>query len=54
MLRKAAEKYNIDLAESWMIGDSQRDVVAGMAAGCQTVLLQKQLRLLDAVEDIKL
>ena len=54
MLRKAAGKYNIDLAESWMIGDSQRDVVAGMAAGCQTVLLQKQLRLLDAVEDIKL
>lgn len=54
MLRKAAEKYNIDLAESWMLGDSQRDVDAGKAAGCQTVLLQKQLRLLDAVEDIKL
>ena len=39
MLLAAAEKYNIDLAESWMIGDSGRDVQAGRAAGCRTALI---------------
>ena len=39
MLLAAAEKYNIDLAESWMIGDSGRDVQAGQAAGCRTALI---------------
>lgn len=39
MLLAAAEKYNIDLAESWMIGDSSRDVQAGQAAGCRTALI---------------
>ena len=33
MLLKAAEDWNIDLAESYMIGDSDRDVQAGTAAG---------------------
>lgn len=39
MLLRAAEKYNIDLSESWMIGDSARDEAAGKAAGCRTALL---------------
>ena len=39
MLLAAAEKYNLDLAESWMIGDSGRDVQAGQAAGCRTALI---------------
>jgi D-glycero-D-manno-heptose 1,7-bisphosphate phosphatase len=39
MLLAAAEKYNIDLAQSWMIGDSGRDVQAGQAAGCRTALI---------------
>lgn len=34
MLLQAAEKYNIELAESWMVGDSERDMEAGRAAGC--------------------
>lgn len=33
----AAEKFNIDLSQSWMIGDSERDTGAGRAAGCTTV-----------------
>lgn len=36
MLREMAEKYNIDLAGSFMIGDDQRDMQAGKAAGCRT------------------
>lgn len=34
MLLKAAERYNIDLSESWMLGDSERDMEAGRRAGC--------------------
>jgi D-glycero-D-manno-heptose 1,7-bisphosphate phosphatase len=36
LLVEAAEEFRIDLAESWMIGDSESDVLAGSAAGCRT------------------
>lgn len=39
MLLQAAEKYNIDLSKSFMIGDSMRDVEAGNNAGCISILL---------------
>lgn len=39
MLLEAAEKYHIDLALSWMIGDSRNDVEAGRRAGCRTALV---------------
>ena len=40
MLHQAAEQLNIDLSQSWMVGDSERDVEAGKRAGCEkTVLL---------------
>jgi D-glycero-D-manno-heptose 1,7-bisphosphate phosphatase len=39
MLLKAAAQYGIDLAASWMIGDSENDVEAGRRAGCRTVLV---------------
>lgn len=39
MLLKAAEDYNIDLKNSWMIGDNENDVKAGINAGCKTVLI---------------
>lgn len=39
LLLKAAEDYNIDLSESWMIGDGENDVMAGLAAGCKTALI---------------
>ncbi|MFA6134066.1 MAG: HAD family hydrolase [Phycisphaerae bacterium] len=39
MLLKAAREMDIDLAASWMIGDSGRDIEAGRRAGCRTVLL---------------
>lgn len=39
MLLKAAEDYNIDLQSSWMIGDGQNDIQAGIAAGCHTALI---------------
>lgn len=39
MLLQAAEDYNIDLSQSWMVGDGENDVLAGVNAGCSTVLL---------------
>ena len=39
MLKKAAKEMNIDLGRSWMIGDSDRDIRAGVKAGCKTILL---------------
>ena len=39
LLIKAAKDYNIDLDESWMIGDSDTDVKAGIAAGCHTAYI---------------
>lgn len=39
MLLQAAEDFNIDLDQSWMIGDGENDVEAGQAAGCKTVLI---------------
>ncbi len=37
MLLNAAADLSIDLSRSWMIGDSESDVEAGIAAGCRTV-----------------
>ena len=39
LLQKAADKYNLDLANSYMVGDSYTDVLAGRAMGVKTVLL---------------
>lgn len=39
MLLKAARDFNIDLTQSWMIGDGEWDIQAGDNAGCKTVLI---------------
>jgi D-glycero-D-manno-heptose 1,7-bisphosphate phosphatase len=39
MLLEAAEKWNIDLVHSWMIGDSMSDIEAGQRAGTKTAYL---------------
>ncbi len=40
MLLTAANKFDVDLTQSWMIGDAVTDVQAGLAAGTQPLLLQ--------------
>ena len=42
MLRLAARELDIDLAGSWLIGDDQRDIEAGRAAGCRTILVDSR------------
>lgn len=44
MLLDAAGDNDIDLAASWMIGDSESDIEAGRGAGCRTI------RIADASE----
>lgn len=39
MLFKAAQDLNIDLEQSWMIGDGKNDIQAGKNAGCRTALI---------------
>ena len=34
-----ADDYNIDLSQSYMIGDGENDIKAGLAAGCKAVLV---------------
>lgn len=42
LMFEAASKHNIDLEASWVIGDSETDVEAGLAAGCKTVLISER------------
>ena len=39
LLLLLAEDLDIDLSESWMVGDAASDVAAGRAAGCHTALI---------------
>lgn len=41
MILQAARDMGLDLARSWMIGDQERDVLAGRAAGCRTILFSR-------------
>ena len=40
MLLTAAEEMDIDLSQSWMIGDSTGDIEAGLRAGCRTIFIK--------------
>jgi D-glycero-D-manno-heptose 1,7-bisphosphate phosphatase len=39
MLTDAAATWNIDLKQSFMVGDRWRDIEAGQAAGCKTIFI---------------
>jgi len=44
LLLSAAREHGIDLGRSFMVGDRWRDVEAGRAAGCRTVLVEMGYR----------
>ena len=39
MLNEAVAEWNVDLGASYMVGDSARDVAAGQAVGCFSVMV---------------
>lgn len=45
MILQSARDMGLDLARSWMIGDQERDILAGRAAGCRTVLFSRDAEL---------
>ena len=50
---QAAKDFNIDLSQSYMIGDSNRDIEAGKNAGCKdSYLIDKEQSLLTIVSKI--
>ena len=44
MLLSASDEMDIDLSQSWKIGDSSRDIEAGLRAGCKTILVTRLSR----------
>ncbi|HWE01349.1 MAG TPA: HAD-IIIA family hydrolase [Tepidisphaeraceae bacterium] len=38
MILQSADRLDLDLTRSWVIGDAPRDIEAGKAAGCRTIL----------------
>ncbi|MBA4602613.1 D-glycero-alpha-D-manno-heptose-1,7-bisphosphate 7-phosphatase [Thermoactinomyces mirandus] len=52
MILKLAQKYHVDLSQSWMIGDRTTDLEAGNRAGCQSILISKDYTLIDFANDL--
>ncbi len=47
MLFKAAREMQLDLSQSWMVGDSLSDMLAGINAGCRGTILVRTGHALD-------
>ncbi len=39
LILRAADKYGLDLSQSWMVGDRWKDIAAGRAAGLKTIFV---------------
>ena len=52
MLLNAAREHDIDLTQSWMVGDSGHDVEAGRAAGCRTIRLTEDGKSIVSGSDV--
>jgi D-glycero-D-manno-heptose 1,7-bisphosphate phosphatase len=50
MILQAARDMGLDLSRSWMIGDQERDIAAGQAAGCRTVLVTRDAGLAERLQ----
>jgi D,D-heptose 1,7-bisphosphate phosphatase len=49
MILQASRDMGLDLSRSWMVGDQERDILAGRAAGCRTVLFSRDAELAQHV-----
>jgi len=53
MIKKAAEKHNIDLSKSFIIGDTTIDIMTGINAGLKTILVKTGLGGTDNKYNVK-
>lgn len=51
MLLQAAKEMDLDLNNSWMVGDSYRDIAAGKNAGCKTILINSSAHPVKKISD---
>lgn len=42
MIISAKKKFNLNLKSSFIIGDTEKDILAGKRSGCKTILLKKK------------
>ncbi len=52
LIQKALARFGIDPAQSWMVGDSERDEEAGKAAGLQTLRVESNGDLREVLKEI--
>jgi len=52
MIQKALARFQIDAAQSWMVGDADRDVEAGRAAGLKTLRVKSNGDLREILKEI--
>ncbi|MDE6433445.1 MAG: HAD-IIIA family hydrolase [Lachnospiraceae bacterium] len=52
MLYQAQKDFSLNLRTGYLIGDDERDIEAGNAAGCHSILVGDEYMVLDAVKDI--
>jgi D-glycero-D-manno-heptose 1,7-bisphosphate phosphatase len=50
LLHAAAARWHLDLRESFLVGDRWRDIGAGAAAGCYTILIERPYSRCDAAD----
>lgn len=53
LIINAAREYNIDLGDSWMIGDRVSDVMTGINAGTKTILVKTGVASVESPEATK-
>jgi len=52
LILKAAKERKIDLAKSWMVGDNESDLEAGISAGCKVKKVDSKNELHSIVKNI--
>lgn len=55
LLLEAAQEMDIELKQSWMVGDNLSDILAGKRADCRTILISKmKCELCQLMEQMKI